>query len=47
MQKAMDLKEKTVVGINEIYSNCFDSYKPVIIGFLQYILEHISAASPE
>ena len=36
VQKATYLKKKSKVGINEMYNNCQDSYRPVIIGFVQY-----------
>ena len=36
VQKATNLKKKSEVGINEMFSNCYDSYGPVIIGFVQY-----------
>ena len=36
VQKATSLKKKSKVGINEMFSNCLDSYRPVIIGFMQY-----------
>ena len=36
LQKATNLKTKSKVGINEMFSNCSDSYRPVIIGFVQY-----------
>ena len=36
VQKATVLKKKSKVGINEMYSNCLDSYRPVIICFVQY-----------
>ena len=36
VQKATNLKEKSKVGLNEMFSNCEDSYRPVIIGFVQY-----------
>ena len=36
VQKATILKKKSKVGINEILSNCEDSYIKVIIGFVQY-----------
>ena len=36
VQKATNLKKKSKVGINEMSSNCQDSYRPVIIGFMQY-----------
>ena len=29
-------EKKSKVGINEMFSNCLDSYRPVIIGFVQY-----------
>ena len=36
VQKANIFKKKLKVGINEMLSNCEDSYIPVIIGFVQY-----------
>ena len=37
VQKTTNLKEKkSKVGINEMFNNCQDSYRPVIIGFVQY-----------
>ena len=36
VQKATNWKKKSKMGINEIFSNCYDSYRPVIIGFEQY-----------
>ena len=36
VQKATNLKKKSKVGINEMFSNCQDSYRPMIIGFAQY-----------
>ena len=37
VQKAANLKKKkSKVGINEMFSNCEDSYRPVIVGFVQY-----------
>ena len=35
VQKAKDLTKLSKVKINEVYSNCLDSYKPMIIGFAQ------------
>ena len=29
-------EKKSKVGINEMFSNCYNSYRPVIIGFVQY-----------
>ena len=39
-------ERKTKLGINEMHSNCEDSYRPVIIGF-RAISPLISATSPE
>ena len=36
VQKATNLKKKSKVGTNEMFNNCLDSYRPVIIGFVQY-----------
>ena len=37
VQKATYLKKKSKVGEKgRMYSNCKDSYRPVIIGFVQY-----------
>ena len=36
VQKATNLKKKSKVGINEMFSNSQDSYRPVIIGSMQY-----------
>ena len=35
-QKATNLKKKSKVGINEMLISCQNSYRPVIIGFVQY-----------
>ena len=29
-------EKKSIVGIIEMFSNCYNSYRPVIIGFMQY-----------
>ena len=34
--ESTNLKKKSKVGINEMFSNCKDSYRPVIIGLVQY-----------
>ena len=36
VQRAFFFKKKLKVGINKMYSNCQDSYRPVIKGFMHY-----------
>ena len=35
VQKATNSKLKSKVEINEMYNNCQDSYRPVIVAFVQ------------